>query len=164
MVYVKISPKRAVLYAENAFRRDLIGPLSKAAAEAIVTAPRDSGRMANAISSRIRKEGNQIVGSIGIFNSNLVEARRRKETGTRPTRAKNLVGITKGRPAMFVPRVGNKGGMVFKPKGGVTGSYKKRSHGVIFTDFVKAAPPNRFILRSMDRVVRRYNAGLKENL
>lgn len=159
-VRVKVSPKKAAIIAENAFKKDIIGPLSKAAAQAISAAPKDSGRMASAISSRIRKEGNLVVGSIGIFNRSLVEARRRGEKHPRPTRAENLIGITKGRPFLYQrnPR------MVFVPKGGIRSSYRGKRRTIIVTDFVRGVPPNRFILRAMDRVARRYNATVRETL
>lgn len=166
MVRIHVDNKKAVLYAENAFKRDLLPPLAKAAAQAIATAPKDSGRMAGAISSRVRKEGSDIVGAIGIFNSTLKEAPRQVYPGgkgtrsPRPSLAKNLWGVTKGRPFMYRPE-GKL--MTFRPRGGAThAGFNSFRTGFVLTNFVKEVPANKFILRAMEKVAARYNAGLKE--
>lgn len=153
MVKVNLNRGRAILFAENAMKRDMAIPLGKALAYAKASAPKDSGRMAAALRGDTRKVGGFIEGRIGIFNS-LRGARRRGEKGKRPTLAQELVWVEGGRA--YISRPSPLKPMSFKPK---------RSGGrLVRTHSVAATPENDFLIRALERVARRYGAGVDEHI
>lgn len=155
MVKVKLDRAKAVLFAEQAMKKDLARPLASAVVKAKATAPKDSGRMAANLRSRIRKVNGRIEGDVGIFDNRFRERKRRGEKGPRPTLAQVLVWVEGGRPAIRTPTGKRPGPMKFVPKGGAAW---------VITHSVGASAENDFLIRVLEGIARRYGAGVDEHI